>query len=337
MFVIRPISKKDRGAFINFNCDSLLGMTNIPRNEKKLLEKIALSEESFAKNVKSAENESYTFVLENMATGEVGGTCSILTESTDTFRYYYEIETLPTKRSHPATPNEIKVLKITPNPSGCSEICALFLHPDYRHSGHGRLLSLSRFLFIAAFPHRFKKHIVAEMRGYIDQNQNSPFWEGVGRHFCHLSFIELMNQIENDHTFAPEILPQFPIYISLLTKKAQEAIGKTHDNTIAAKQMLMQENFAYFNKIDIFEGGPLMFAETQEVRTIVQSAVAQLVSVSSEVECGTQYILGNERMNFKACLGHIKFLSPERMIINEDIAHSLCVHKGDMIRYAPLH
>src|SRR5262249_3915841 len=151
-------------------------------------------------------------------------------------------ETIDTKATQISIPKEIKVLKVVPNSPHASEICALYLQPTFRHSGQGRLLSLSRFLFIAAHRHRFRKKIVAEMRGYIDQRQNSPFWEGIGRHFCNLSFVEIMAQLEVDHQFIPEILPQFPIYISLLPKETQEVIGKIHESTKPAYQMLLQEN-----------------------------------------------------------------------------------------------
>jgi arginine N-succinyltransferase len=237
MIVIRPIKRKDQGIFAEFSFESLLGMTNLPRNRDRLLDKIIHSEASFLENVQEPGQEEYYFVLEDLTTGRIGGTCGILAQSTQSFRYCYRIETIITHAKHISAPKELKVLKVVTNPATASEVCALYLQPTFRHSGQGRLLSLSRFLFIAAHRQRFRKKIVAEMRGYIDQRQISPFWDGIGRHFCDLSFVELMAQIDLDHNFIPEILPQHPIYISLLPQETQEAIGKTHDSTKPAYQM----------------------------------------------------------------------------------------------------
>lgn len=49
-----------------------------------------------------------------------------------------------------------------------------------------------RFLFIAAFRQYFSRKVIAEMRGYTDEQGRSPFWESVGRHFFS---IELRKQI----------------------------------------------------------------------------------------------------------------------------------------------
>ncbi len=53
--------------------------------------------------------------------------------------------------------------------TGSSELCTLFLDPQWRKEGNGYLLSKSRFLFMAAFRERFNEKVVAEMRGVIDR------------------------------------------------------------------------------------------------------------------------------------------------------------------------
>lgn len=337
MIIIRPIRRKDQEIFAEFSFESLLGMTNLPRNREKLLEKIIHSETSFLENVQEPGKEEYYFVLEDLATGRIGGTCGILAQSTQSFSYCYHIETIHTHAKHVSAPKELKILKVVPNPPNSSEVCALYLQPTFRHSGQGRLLSLSRFLFIAAQRQRFKKKIVAEMRGYIDQSQVSPFWEGVGHHFCHLSFVELMAQIDLDHQFVPEILPQFPIYINLLPKETQEVIGKIHDNTKPAYQMLLQENFSFNQEIDIFEGGPILSAATSEIRTIKNSALMQIDVTKEKLIGETEYILANEQLDFRACFGKIQMISKTQGLINEEVANALQVNKKERIRYVTIH
>lgn len=72
--------------------------------------------------------------------------------------------------------------------TGSSELCTLFLDPQWRKEGNGYLLSKSRFLFMAAFRERFNEKVVAEMRGVIDEQGYSPFWESLANAFSPWSF-----------------------------------------------------------------------------------------------------------------------------------------------------
>jgi len=337
MIIIRPIRRKDYDFFFEFSFEALLGMTNLPRDRDKLLDKIIQSETCFSREIEKPDKEEYYFVLEDLTTGQIGGICGILAQNSGSLRYSYRIETIPLHSKLVTTPKEIKFLRVVTNSGQASEVCALYLQPTFRHSGHGRLLSLSRFLFIAAHRQRFRDQIIAEMRGYIDQHQISPFWEGIGRHFCNLSFIELMNQIDLDHHFIPEILPQFPIYIALLPQEIQDAIGKTHENTKPAYQMLLQENFSFSNEIDIFEGGPILSAATAQIRTIENSSLIQVDTTSDKLNNVPEYLLTNDRLDFRACFGKMLMTSQTHALINEEVANALLVKKGDLIRYVTIH
>lgn len=337
MIVIRPITSKDLGIFAEFSFESLLGITTLPRDRDKLLEKIIHSEECFLQDVKKPGQEEYYFVIEDLTTGRIGGVCGILAQSSRNCTFFYRVETLETSAHHISAPKEIKVLKVVTNPPHSSEVCSLYLQPTFRHSGLGRLLSLSRFLFIAAHRQRFEKKIIAEMRGYIDQRQISPFWEGVGRHFCNLSFVELMTQLDQDRTFVAEVLPKFPIYISLLSKEVQEVIGKTHDSSKPALNMLMQENFSYNDEIDIFDGGPHLEVATQNIRTIKNSALAKINTTTELLSDEFEYILANDRIDFRACFAKIHFLSPTEAVIHQDVADALLLSRGDSVRYVKIH
>lgn len=335
--IIRPIAKKDLDFFEEFPSESLIGMTNLPRNREKFLEKIIHSETSFQTSIEQPGQEEYTFVLEDLATGKIGGTCGIIAQSTQSFGYAYRIETLENFTQFVPAPKEIKVLKVVANTPTSSEVCALYLLPAFRHSGIGRLLSLSRFLFISAFPQRFHKKIIAEMRGYIDERQISPFWEAIGHHFCGLTFPELMLELEKSHYFIPEILPKYPIYISLLPQEAQEMIGKIHEQTKPAYEMLIRENFSFHDKVDILEGGPILTAATSSIRTIKQSAVVQVEVTSENLDEETSYLIGNERLDFRACVGKLRLIDKTKAQINREAAQALLVKNGEQIRYVSIH
>ncbi len=337
MLIVRPIIHRDSILIQDFAFESLLGMTNLPRDRDKLNAKIEHSLHSFSTELSEPGAEEYFFVLEDLSTNKVGGTSGILAQHITSRAFFYRLETIPTNAKHLSAPKELSILTAISATVSASEVCSLYLHPSFRHSGLGRLLSLSRFLFLAAFRNRFEDKTYAELRGYIDQRQISPFWEAVGRHFCNLSFVELMTQIDQDRTFISEILPKFPIYINLLPKEAQDVIGKTHESTKAALKMLSDEGFTFSNIIDIFDAGPLYIAKTAEIRSVKNSLLVQVDLTDDLLSDQVEYIIGNERMDFRACYGKIKFDNENHGFINKQIAEGLNIKAGDLIRYITAH
>ncbi len=73
--------------------------------------------------------------------------------------------------------NALPTLFLSNDHTGSSELCTLFLDPEWRKEGNGYLLSKSRFMFMAAFRDKFNEKVVAEMRGVIDEHGYSPFWQ----------------------------------------------------------------------------------------------------------------------------------------------------------------
>jgi arginine N-succinyltransferase len=337
MIVIRPIKQKDLDVFAEFTFESLLGITNLSRNRDKLLTKVMSSETNLMADIQKPNTEEYFFVLEDLSTGRIGGICGILANSIISHEYSYNIEKVTTTSKHLSVPKEMSILRPKINQTDASEVCSLYLQPTFRHSGQGRLLSLSRFLFIAGQRQRFKKKIIAELRGFIDHGQTSPFWDGVGHHFCLLSFVEVMAQLDQDRTFVSEILPKHPIYVPLLPKEVQNVIGKTHDSSKPALNMLIQEGFTYTNEIDVIDGGPTLIANTGNVRTIKHSALAQVRLTKDDLKEEIEYIISNERTDFRSCYGKLLFTSKTDALINEEIAEGLMIKEGDTIRFVTTH
>ncbi|MGD4318384.1 arginine N-succinyltransferase, partial [Xanthomonas citri pv. citri] len=139
----------------------------------------------------------------------------------------------------------------------------------YRQNHNGKLLSKIRFLFIAAFSQYFEEKLIAEMRGYSDENGRSPFWDAVGSHFFDIDFAEAdyLTGI-GKKAFIAELMPRFPIYVDLLTAEAQAVIGKTHPKTLPASKVLESEGLKYQNYVDIFDAGPTLEAEICNLRAV---------------------------------------------------------------------
>jgi arginine N-succinyltransferase len=338
MIVIRPITSRDLETLMEFSLGANLGMRNLPPNEAELKLKIENSLRSFTDSIQSPNKEGYLFVLEDLSNGKIGGVSGILASSNPDDTYSFQIRTEKIKTTHAAAVGEIKTLHPISSSKVASELCSLYLHPDFRHSGQGRLLSLSRLLFIASHPHRFRSHMIAELRGVINTDRTSPFWECVGRHFCDISFADLMDQLNRRTIPLREILPVYPIYIPLLPKEVQEIIGQCHETSVPALKMLLSEGFQHTGEVDALEAGPTLIAPTANIRSVKKSRITTIEIVEAPFSDGDEFILANTNLRFRACYGNIRLLEKRDVaIIPMNIAEALQVKNGDEIRYVTLH
>lgn len=334
MYVIRPIRLEDLDAFTNFAFTANFGITSMPKNRILLKKKIENSLSSFSTELTEPKNESYLFILENIENKCVGGVSGIFSKTgVHEPKYYYQIDSIHKEDLGLPIPKEMSILKPINFQHGPSEIGNLFLDPYYRKEGLGRLLSLSRFLFAACFPERFDSVIVADMRGLIDKNNIAPFWEGFGQKFLNLDFPSTMQLLEKDKSFVPRILPDFPVYIDLLSEKTRQAIGSVHENTKPALNMLIQEGFTITNYIDIFDAGPMVEAVIKEIRSIKESRLAKVHEMTTDEVHSEQYIICNDRIDFRACYGNLIITSDYDALLPASVVQALNLKIGDIFRY----
>lgn len=334
MIIIRPIAQKDLESFIQMAFTAGIGMTSMPKNRDLLEKRVKESIEAFHAQVSSPGNENYLFVLEDLETGSIGGTCGItaMTGKNSPLSFYRKKKL----EQHKCPDSIIKIvptLHVVHYKDYWSEIGSLYLTAKFRHSGLGRLLSLSRFLFIAQYPEKFDSMIFAEMRGYLDQNQISSFWEGIGQHFVETKFETLMHLRDEGIVDLSEALPSHPIYIELLPKNVQESIGKVHDETNAALKMLIDEGFSLSYDIDVCDGGPKIEIETKKIRSIKESKTVAIATFTDEPLVTAPFIISNNKLNFKACLSPIQITSNGEAVIPYETAKALELDIGDIIRY----
>lgn len=330
MFIIRPIRQQDLKDFEEFANKSSLGLINLPKNREVLKEKIKASEHAFEKSVEQPEFENYIFVLEDTTTGELGGTCGI-TSRMGIIEPNYYFRLITTK--NPYTQKDQPILTPVCYPIGPTEMCALYVKADFRREGLGKLLSLSRFLFIASYSQRFDDFVVAEMRGYIKDENYCVFWENVCRKFLDITYAELCEKELVSRAFIPEIMPRWPLYVALLPKEAQDCIAKTHDKTLPALNMLQKEGFAFTGEIDPFDGGPKIGCKTSDIATIKRSQRAIVESVTSNLTTSRNFLISNVSIEFRACYGDILLLKPGLVSIAREVAQALNVAIGDKIRF----
>ena len=339
MFVVRPVKKDDLDQVYELSSLVTIGMTTLPNDRKVLERRIKLSVRSFESKPDKPGGEIFFFVIEDIDKKKIVGTCAVFSKVGGFQPFYtYKIETMSTASKLLGVGKEIKYLQLMMDHDGPSEIATLFLSPQHQKSGLGRLLSLSRFLFIAQYPECFEPVVISEMRGVIDKDGGTPFWEAVGKHFFEMDFKKADLMVMHDKSFIADLMPKFPIYVPLLPKEAQEVIGKTHEETHPALHVLEQEGFVFKNEIDIFEAGPVMSAVIENIRTVRESKTATVKEIVSQPIPPEIYMIANvnDFEAFRVTQGGLLINSEESVNLTEEVAKVIRVKKNDTIRFALL-
>ncbi|GAB0108944.1 arginine N-succinyltransferase [Pseudoalteromonas distincta] len=341
MQVLRPITANDFEALKQIAIESGHGFTSLPVDDTQLKEKIERAEKSFAKNINQPLDESYLFVLEDSETGDVIGTTAIEAAvglSVPLYHYHLgkTVHHSPTLNVY----NTVDILSMCNDYTGCSEICTLFLRENSRKGLTGRFLSRSRFLFMAQHSERFADTVIAEMRGVSDEDGHSPFWQWLQEHFFSIEFPQADHLVGlGDKVFISELMPKYPIYVNLLSKKAQAVIGHVHEKTKPALKLLEKEGFEHRGYVDLFDAGPTVEAKLGNIRSIRDSQVCPItigeLDHISQNSSDTLAVCNQGVSSFRATLtkeahyNHAK----HTLVISQDVAKALNLSQGDAARF----
>jgi len=272
MRVVRNAREEDLDQILALAADIGPGMTTLKPDAAALEARLALAAASFA-GTAPRQDADYLFVLEDLEGGRLCGVAAIkaavgVKEPFYNYRISTSVHTSPTT----GLVNRVQSLHLSHDLSGATELCSLYLHPDDRKGVNGKLLSKSRFLFLAQFPELFSHKVFAEMRGFQDADGRSPFWESAGRPFFHMDFHEADDLCgRGDRLFIEHLVPRLPLYTHMLAEPARRAIGLTHVDTAPARRLLEQEGLQFDGYIDIFDGGPVLEAKLPVLRAVRDS------------------------------------------------------------------
>lgn len=309
------------------------GLTNLPPDRRALAAKLAASEQAVASA--SAREEGAAILLIVELDGKVAGTSCVFPRVGADWPFYSYRLTRQVSRSLAIGKRKAQILLNLVNDfDGECEVGGLFVDPECRGHSVGKLAARARYLFIAAHREWFGRKVIAELRGYQDEKGQSPVWEAIGRHFYEMEFSEAdRTGALSGNQFIADLGPRYPLYISMLPKAAQEALGKPHNDGRPALQMLLDEGFIDGEYVDIFDGGPTLFAEIDSVRSIRDCKSSYLnkitdpgqEGVSSLVACGT----GSE---FRVTRGMVSADGG----IDANTARSLGLPVGDTFLHIPI-
>jgi arginine N-succinyltransferase len=335
LFVVRPVTEDDLAGMLLLADQATFGLTTLPLDREVLSQRIRASKIGFEKvEGEKPAGESFLFALEDASSGRLAGVSGIVSKVGGFEPFYaYKIENSIHESEMLGARKEVDVLHLVAEHNGPCEIGSLFVHPDYRRHGVGRLISLARFLFIADHPGFFDPMVIAELRGVVDDEGQSPLWEALGRHFFDLEYAIADYLSIKDKQFIADLMPKHPIYIPILPKPAQEVIGRVHPKTRPARKLLEGEGFGDSGMVDIFEGGPILRCPRDEIRSIRESSRAPVVDLTDSSIEGHRFLVSNAKRDFRAVSTEIQRQSIG-VVLTQTAADALGVKKGDTVRFA---
>jgi arginine N-succinyltransferase len=334
---VRPAREDDLDALLDLAKMTGGGFTNLPPNREALERRLAWSSASFTRDLEAPDNELYMLFLEDSETGRIGGTACLFSRVGVEWPFYsYKLGTVTQSSRELKRTFAMQVLYLVNDYDGASEVGGLFLHPELRVAGLGRLLARSRYMFMAQNRARFGDRVLAELRGRITPDGGSPFWDGLGAKFFGMPFQEADNfNSLYGNQFIADLMPKHPIYVSMLPDSAREVIGHPHETGLPAKRLLEAEGFSYDGYVDIFDGGPTMCCRVDNVRTVRDSRDAALGETVTGAEGLLPSLLATGQLtDFRAWMGHSDWCA-EGLVLPADDAHLHGLKIGDMLRHAP--
>ncbi|MEO0467773.1 MAG: arginine N-succinyltransferase [Pseudomonadota bacterium] len=299
--VIRPSRLDDFDALMELAELSGPGFTSLPVNEALMRERLQKSDKAFRGELDQPQSGKFLMMLEELGTGEVLGCCAVKAGvGVDQPFFNYRIITLAQASQAGDRRFDMDALILTNEFVDYTEVGTLFLKPEARGAGVGRLTGQSRYLLMAAAPEQFSSQVLAELRGVVDEDGGTPFWEAVGRHFFRMSFPEAdFLSAVSDNQFILDLMPKYPIYVDLLPPEAREVIGRCHADGVGALKLLEWEGFRFERVVDIFDGGPLVKCEQQNIRTVRESRLVTLQAGEIEGDAGFALISTDRLPNFR--------------------------------------
>lgn len=328
MYRIRPVRKEDAPHLEKLAMEAHIGLTNFP---KQAARRNALLERVYNTFQEKAKEPYFLFALEDTLQKGVVGVAGIFPstghpEPLEYFRInrHSNPQVFEEMRDHYETLNKVSYT------DGPTEICSLYLAQFLRKEGLGKLLSFSRFLFMKAFPERFHAQVFAEMRGFSDEAGTSPFWDAVGRKFCPISYGELLARRDRGEKGASSLFPSEPVLVDLLPYDLRPLLGATHTCTTPALKILIDQGFKKTSEVDLYDAGPRIMAEREEIKTIKNSRRGVIREIKAIQ--GQSLLISNVRLDFRACLGRV-LPKESGIVLDEEAAKLLQVDIGDEILF----
>lgn len=319
-----------------------LDTVNLPAVREEIRQILDHTHKSFTGHVKDPKRRDYVFVLEDLEQKRIIGTSMIIAQlgRRDAPYIYVNVhdeeqysQTLDKHFSH-------TVLKIGYSFNGPTEIGGLILLPEYRRVPErlGQFISYVRFLYMRMHRDLFRDEVLAELLPPLEEDGTSHLWDALGRHFTGMTYAEADLLSKKNKEFIKGLWPEGAIYATLLSKQAQDVIGKVGAQTRGVEKLLRRIGFRYAERIDPFDGGPHFTAPTDEISLVQQTRRAKIQAISKTSALYTKAVIAvesGEAPFFRAVIGRFREVPDECGMIDEATASHLDVGVGDDVWVLP--
>ncbi len=268
-FIVRAVEREDVQSL--YELARQFTLLNLPAQKRIIENKIERSVASFAGEHSKADAE-YIFVVEDVDAEMVAGCSMILAKNGTPTSPNFSFKVLKKERfSRELGVGFIhQILRLNTNTDGPTEVGGLVVDRGYRRRPEkvGRLISLSRFIYVGMEPKRFEEELHSEMAPPLTEEGRSEFWEALGRRFTGMPYQEADQISGQNNGFIQSLFPEEDIYLALLDSKARLVLGRVAEETQAALHLLSRIGFKYKDEVDPFDGGPHLGCPTKECTMI---------------------------------------------------------------------
>ncbi|RJG08450.1 arginine N-succinyltransferase [Massilia cavernae] len=306
MFVVRPVELTDIASLEKLAAVTMPGVHTLPKTREEIAASVERSIASFSAHVDIPSEESYMFVLEESATGSIAGTAAIHASAGSNGTYFsFRNDVIQQVSRDLNISHSVHALTLCSELTGYSQLSGFYVTDRENAGVEATLLSRARLLFAVLAPHRFADRFFVPLAGSTDNDGQSPFWDALGRKFFKMDFLDAERVIggARNRTLIVELMPHYPVYVPLLPGAAQAAMGQIHPDGELAFSLLTEEGFEADDYIDIFDGGPILQAHKNSLRTFGGSIIRRVELAEPDALPGamvTYAVATSSEQNFRA-------------------------------------
>lgn len=313
MWLVRPATHDDLDGIL-----ALLSVaqanpvsSTLPKTAERMAEKIEQSLQSMAGVITPDAGQRFLFVLQTVSSdgdepGKIKGVAGIDGRAGNGQPFYnYRQDSLIHASHTLGVSRRVNILYPSHSLTGLTLLCSFLIASELVGTEAFELLSRARLLFIAGHRSWFTDDIVVELPGVQGDSGEVPFWDSLGRHFFDMDF-----ETADHHsgvlskTFIAELMPPNPIYVTLLSEAAQQALSVPHSRAHPSFELLQREGFQCGDCVDIFDGGPVMEARTDTLKSVVTSHGKALRATDRD-DGDRCLLVAGEGMAFRGTLANV--------------------------------
>ncbi|WP_296951174.1 arginine N-succinyltransferase [uncultured Massilia sp.] len=341
MYVVRPVEPADIGALETLLAASTPGVHTLPRTREKIAAFVERSSASFAAHVDIPSEESYLFVLEDAARRELVGTAAIHASAGSNGTYFaFRNDVIQQVSRDLNISHSVHALTLCSELTAYSQLSGFYIRQQQDMGREAALLSRARLLYAVLAPHRFGDRFFVPLAGVTDENGQSPFWDALGRKFFKMDFLDAERTIggARNRTLIVELMPHYPVYVPLLPGSAQAAMGQIHPDGQLAFDLLAEEGFEADEYVDIFDGGPILQAHKNGLRSFRGALVRKVACAEQQPPARggksamVDYAVASSERKFRAVvLPCLPAESGDTICLPPDAREALGVDAGDNV------